>query len=120
VLAVAVMSLLVSVLKAWTGRTGPGSLDRPAAYPGLYPSGHAATTAVAFGLAALLLLPYLRRSAARRLLVAAAVLVNLSVGWALVRCGYHWPLDVAGSWLLSGALLTGVALAVRSWSGSPG
>ncbi|MFI1963556.1 phosphatase PAP2 family protein [Streptomyces pathocidini] len=49
--------------------------------------------------------PTSRRTLARRLVAAAAVLVNLGVGAGLVLRGYHWPLDVVGSWALFGGLL---------------
>ncbi|MFF7214005.1 phosphatase PAP2 family protein [Streptomyces sp. NPDC008238] len=109
--------LLVALVKPLIGRAGPGSLTLSPGYPGLYPSGHTATAAAAYGGAVLLLLPWLVRTAARRLLVAAVVLLDAAVGVALVRCGYHWPLDVVGSWLLCGALLAGAALAVGRRSG---
>ncbi|MFJ4848799.1 MULTISPECIES: phosphatase PAP2 family protein [unclassified Streptomyces] len=118
--ATAAVPLLVSLLKPLIGRAGPGSLTLSPGYPGLYPSGHAATAAVAYGGAALLLAHLVVRTAARRLLGAAAVLLNAAVGVFLVRCGYHWPLDVVGSWLLCGALLAGAALAVSCWSGNRG
>jgi undecaprenyl-diphosphatase len=70
-------------------------------------------------------------------LAAGTAVLALAVGAALVWCGYHWPLDVVGSWLLAVALLSPVAAArlvpgavpgrpgkqpreVRSSSGSPG
>ncbi|MFE0510772.1 phosphatase PAP2 family protein [Streptomyces sp. NPDC058964] len=107
--AAAVMALvpaLVVPLKAWTARPGT-----PAMPPGVgyYPSGHTATAAVAYGAAGLLLLPWQRTLLARRLLVAVCVLVNLGVGFGLVRHGYHWPLDVVASWCLCAVLLTGLA-----------
>jgi undecaprenyl-diphosphatase len=114
--AMAAVPLLVAPLKTAVGRTG-GTLIRVPDHAGLYPSGHAATAALGFGAAALLVLPFLARKAARRLLGAAAVLLNAGVGVALVYCGYHWPLDVAGSWLLCGALLSGAAWAARRWAG---
>jgi undecaprenyl-diphosphatase len=115
--AMAAVPLVVIPLKSAIGRGGAGSLAP--GYPGLYPSGHTATAALAYGATALLLLPWLKRAAARRLLIAAAVLLNLAVGMALVYCGYHWPLDVIGSWCLCGALLSGAAR-VSCWSGNRG
>ncbi|MFE6778001.1 phosphatase PAP2 family protein [Streptomyces sp. NPDC057676] len=59
---------------------------------------------------------------ARRWAVVALVGLNAGVGWGLVRRGYHWPLDVLGSWCLSVLLLSGVAWSVRralSVSGPP-
>ncbi|MZE75640.1 phosphatase PAP2 family protein [Streptomyces sp. SID5475] len=93
---------------AWTAPARPDGLPL-AAGEGFYPSGHTATAAVAYGAAALLLLPYLRRTAARRALTAGALLLNLAVGAGLVVRGYHWPLDVLGSWLLSVPLLWALA-----------
>ncbi|WP_307847262.1 phosphatase PAP2 family protein [Streptomyces sp. F63] len=102
--ALAAVPVPVVPLKAWTARPGPDGLPL-AAGEGFYPSGHTATAVVAYGAAALLLRPYARRIAARRALTACALLLNLAVGAGLVVRGYHWPLDVVGSWLLSGSLL---------------
>lgn len=108
-LLMAVVPLLVVPAKELTDRPGtpvyPGS--------GFFPSGHAATAAVAYGTAALLLLPLLRTAPARRGLVAACVVVNAGVGFGLVRRGYHWPLDVVASWCLCVVLLTLFALVMR-------
>lgn len=98
-LAMAAVPLLVSALKAWIDRPGP--LEGI----GYYPSGHAATTAVAFGGAAVLI----GRGARRRWLlvtaVSAATLLTLLNGMGLVWRGYHWPADVLASWCLSWLLL---------------
>lgn len=104
--AMALVPALVAPVKALIDRPGPpGPL---ADGSGFYPSGHAATAAVAYGAAVLLLRPYLRRPPTRRALVGAVALLNLAVGIGLVRRGYHWPLDVFGSWCLSGLLLWAV------------
>ncbi|MGP3981201.1 phosphatase PAP2 family protein [Streptomyces sp. KR80] len=105
-LAMAAVPALVVPLKVWIGRPGPWG---PVEGYGWYPSGHAATATIAYGMAALLLAATLHRPAARRLLAAVAVLLNLAVGAGLVHRGYHWPLDVLGSWLLFGALLCAVS-----------
>ena len=91
-----------------------------ASHSGYFPSGHAATASVAYGLAVLALLPLVRRTAARRLLVGAAVPLNLAVGAALVWRGYHWPSDVVASWCLCWVLLGTVPSASRRWWGSRG
>ncbi|MBR7677405.1 phosphatase PAP2 family protein [Streptomyces daliensis] len=109
--AMAAVPLVVSLLKAWIGRAGPlgGS--------GFYPSGHAATAAVAFGGAALLLLPHVRRGWPP---LAAAVALTLLNGPGLVWRGYHWPLDVLASWCLAWVLLTAAyAVASRTAPASP-
>ncbi|MEV6316449.1 phosphatase PAP2 family protein [Streptomyces sp. NPDC051776] len=100
--AMASVPALVVPLKDVIGRPGPLG---PAENYGWYPSGHAATATVAYGAAALLLAPALRRALARLLLAGAALLLNLLVGAGLILCGYHWPIDVLGSWLLFGGLL---------------
>ena len=101
-LAMAAVPLLVVPLKEWIARPGP--LTDAVGY---YPSGHAATAAVAYGATAFLLFPYVRRA---WMMPVAAVLLTVATGIGLVLRGYHWPLDVAGSWCLCGVLL--VALRV--------
>ncbi|MEW2527224.1 phosphatase PAP2 family protein [Streptomyces sp. NPDC047071] len=102
-LAMAAVPALVVPLKAAVDRGAPPGMDGT----GYYPSGHTATATVAYGAAALLLLPFLR---APRTLTAVCVLVNLAVGLGLVVRGYHWPADVLASWLLCGGLLGAVSL----------
>lgn len=107
-LALVLVALLVSLVKVWLGRPGP---------PGgtnYYPSGHAAAAAVAFGGAALLVSATVRRGV-RLLLYAGSALLTLACSAGLMWRGYHWPLDVAGSWCLSWAALTGAA----AYAGSP-
>ncbi len=117
--ALAATGAVVVPFKAAVGRPAPGEAVL-AGHSGYFPSGHAATFAVAGGLAvaAVRSLPAVR-PAARRLLVAAAVPSNLLVGAALVWCGYHRPLDVLAAWCLAGVLLAAAA-AVTRWWGSPG
>ncbi|MEV5429482.1 phosphatase PAP2 family protein [Streptomyces sp. NPDC052701] len=121
-LVTALVPALVVPLKELTDRPGT-----PAVPPGTgyYPSGHTVTAAVAYGAAALVLLPWLRGALARRALVAAWVVVSLGTGFGLVRHGYHWPLDVVAGWCLSAVLLTLFARAVgpsgrRTSAGTPG
>ncbi|MEU6079856.1 phosphatase PAP2 family protein [Streptomyces sp. NPDC047108] len=105
--AMASVPALVVPLKDLIGRPGPfGPVDNY----GWYPSGHAATATVAYGTAALLLAPALRRALSRLLLAGAALLLNLLVGAGLILCGYHWPIDVLGSWLLFGGLLCALSV----------
>lgn len=101
-----VMVAAVSALKAWTDRAGP------LGGTGFYPSGHAATTAVALGAAALLTGRQLTLRTAR-FLWAAVALLTVGNGLGLVWRGYHWPLDVVASWCLSALLLCPAAAAAR-------
>ncbi|MBZ6477310.1 phosphatase PAP2 family protein [Streptomyces griseocarneus] len=97
-LAMAAVPALVVPLKMWIGRPGPPAMAG-GAHDGFFPSGHAATAAVAYGAAVLLL----TRS---RWWVSACVLLNAGVGVGLVVRGYHWPLDVVGAWCLAGVVLS--------------
>ncbi|MGW2560103.1 phosphatase PAP2 family protein [Streptomyces sp. NPDC001514] len=91
VLAMALVPALVAPLKALTDRPGPLTAET-----GYYPSGHAATAMVAYVGAALLI---------GRWLMPVAVMLTVATGIGLVLRGYHWPLDVLGSWCLCGVLL---------------
>jgi membrane-associated phospholipid phosphatase len=99
----AVVPLLVIPLKIWTDRQGP--LTDATGY---YPSGHTATAMVAYGAAALVLVPY----TGRRLTVPLAVVLTAATGTGLVLRGYHWPLDVVASVALCGMLLLALAEAL--------
>lgn len=103
----ALVPLIVVPLKEWTDR--PGTPAVPPA-TGYYPSGHTATAGVAYGSAVLVLLPWLRTPAARRLAVATGALLVAAVSFGLVRRGYHWPLDVVASWCLCAVLLGALRL----------
>ncbi|MFD4629887.1 phosphatase PAP2 family protein [Streptomyces sp. NPDC058284] len=100
--AMAGVPALVAPLKALIDRPGPPGMS---GHDGFFPSGHAATAAVAYGAALLLLLPSLRGAYGRRELVIGCCLLNVAVGFGLVRRGYHWPLDVVAAWCLAVALL---------------
>ncbi|WP_078607360.1 phosphatase PAP2 family protein [Streptomyces flavidovirens] len=97
-LAMAAVPALVAPLKSWIARPGPLTQDT-----GYYPSGHTATAAVAYCGAALLLRAYVRRH--RWWPPVLALVLTLATGAGLVLRGYHWPLDVLGSWCLCVMLL---------------
>ncbi|MFF4762201.1 phosphatase PAP2 family protein [Streptomyces sp. NPDC001292] len=105
----ALVPALVVPLKAWTAR--PGTTVMPPG-TGYFPSGHAATAAVAYGAATLVLLPWLRTAAARRTVVALFAVLMSGASFGLVRRGYHWPLDVVASWCLSAVLLAALWLLI--------
>jgi undecaprenyl-diphosphatase len=110
-LLMALVPALVVPLKELTDRPGTPVVPPGTGY---YPSGHTATAAVAYGCATLLLLPRLRTALARRTLVTLCVALVLGASYGLVRRGYHWPLDVVGSWCLCSVLLTSLWLSVRA------
>ncbi|MFK0264285.1 phosphatase PAP2 family protein [Streptomyces angustmyceticus] len=135
-LALAAVPALVVPLKLWIARPGPPQMAGDAA--AFYPSGHGATAAVAYGVAGLLLVRGLRgtrtgdgttarphapavtatatATATTVALTTAVVLLNTGVGLGLVRRGYHWPLDVLGSWCLAGVLLAVWCAVCGRWS----
>ncbi|MFJ8046365.1 phosphatase PAP2 family protein [Kitasatospora sp. NPDC096147] len=107
--------LLVVPAKALFARTGPFGVPLAADQLGWYPSGHTATAALAYGTAALLLGPTLRRRLRHRLYGGTALLC-LGVGAGLVWSDYHWLLDVVASWCLTGAVLWGLWRHVIPWA----
>ncbi|MEU6329204.1 phosphatase PAP2 family protein [Streptomyces sp. NPDC047049] len=142
-LALAAVPALVIPLKLWIARPGPPEMAGAA--PAFYPSGHGATAAVAYGVAGLLLLrgrrgvracdgaaaarphpPAATATATATPSVTATVvtvlvpLLTVGVGIGLVRRGYHWPLDVLGSWCLAGVLLAGWCAVCDRWDGGGG
>ncbi|HEX5567341.1 MAG TPA: phosphatase PAP2 family protein [Streptomyces sp.] len=112
VAAMAAAPVVVVPLKALTDRPGP------LGGTGYFPSGHATTAVVAYGAAALLVLPYVRPSV-RRPLLAATALLCAAAGAGLVWRGYHWPLDVLGGWCLGGPLLVAVRCRAAPSSSGP-
>lgn len=110
-LAMALLPVVVETVKSAVHRPAPGRLVPRLDGYGYFPSGHAATSAVAYGLALLLVLPFLRRPAARIALTAGTLALQAAVGVALVWCDYHWPLDVLGSWCLTVTLVAWVTAA---------
>ncbi|MFI6083617.1 phosphatase PAP2 family protein [Streptomyces sp. NPDC051217] len=104
VLAMAAVPVLVIPLKLWIDRTGPLTAES-----GYYPSGHTATAMVAYCGAALLLRPRTGREWA----MPVAVVLSAATGIGLVLRGYHWPLDVVGSWVLCGTVLALLVTALR-------
>jgi undecaprenyl-diphosphatase len=66
-----------------------------------FPSGHAMTSFVAFGVLVLLVPPPLLRRAAFAVGVVAVALV----AYSRLALAVHYPTDIAGAWLLGGAWL---------------
>ncbi|MEV6577672.1 phosphatase PAP2 family protein [Streptomyces sp. NPDC051582] len=104
-LAMALVPAVIVPLKEWTARPGP--LEPWAA--GYFPSGHTATSAVAYIGAALLVSPYARRPWP----MALALLLTAATATGLILRGWHWPVDVLASCFLCTLLLVPVAHAVR-------
>ncbi len=110
------LAVLVPVTKALIGRTRPDVplpvVDIPT--NASFPSGHAMTALVTWGVLLLVLLPGLRPTARRWWTVATSVLV-LVVGFTRVALGVHFVSDVLAGWALGIAWLAVVTLAFRQW-----
>ncbi len=101
VVTMAGAAVIETVAKLLVGRGRPVLLDPLAHASGKsFPSGHAMTSFVAFGLLVLLVHRRARVAAA----AAALVLVPL-VGFSRLALGVHYLSDVLGAWLLGGAWL---------------
>jgi len=100
--------------KILIGRPGPGYTSLPPGAWGEFPSGHASTAGVCYGLAALLLtagpqaFSWRGRPPGRPQRLAAAgvtVAICFLVGTALVWCDYHWLTDVLAGWTLAALIV---------------
>jgi len=105
--SVAVVTVAVIAGKVLIARPGPDGGAIPSGDWGFFPSGHTATSAVCYGVAALLLGTVLSARTRRRVYAGSGALCVL-IGFALLWCGYHWLGDVLASWCLC-ALVLGAA-----------
>ncbi|MGR3937404.1 phosphatase PAP2 family protein [Streptomyces sp. BRA346] len=96
-------------------------LDRPrphwanpvdSAHYAAFPSGHALTATVTFGLLLWMLKLHAAPALWQRLATAVAAVSVLGVGFTRLYLGVHWPTDILGGWLLGAAL---VAWAVATY-----
>ncbi|MGI8702263.1 MAG: phosphatase PAP2 family protein [Nocardioidaceae bacterium] len=109
----AMAAVVVLVLKAVTGRRGPGELPLEG-YPGYFPSGHTATAAVCFGTATYIVGTSRRLHDASDAGVGAGLAVGIVVGAATVLSGNHWASDVAAGLAVAVLVLVlGFAVARR-------
>jgi membrane-associated phospholipid phosphatase len=118
--AVVGAGVLDFVLKEVVRRARPVLPDAVASAPGYsFPSGHALTSIVAFGVALLLVLP-LVHGAWRVVAWVVAVAGVLLVGFARVALGVHFVSDVVAGWLLGLGWLAVTAAAFESWRRATG
>jgi len=71
---------------------------------GSFPSGHALTSIVAMGVLVLVLLPSLSRKW-QPLLVTAAAVVVIAIGFSRLILGLHYLSDILGGWIIGAAWL---------------
>jgi membrane-associated phospholipid phosphatase len=79
-----------------------------------FPSGHALTGLVTFGVLLLLVLPGVRRRV-RPWLIAGTVLLVLAIGFSRLALGVHFVSDVLAGWALGAAWLAATVAAFRVW-----
>ncbi|MFD7320443.1 phosphatase PAP2 family protein [Streptomyces sp. NPDC059875] len=86
-----------------------------------FPSGHAMTAAVSWGLLLWVLALHWREGRRGWSVVAVAALVSvLGVGWTRVYLGVHWPSDVVAGWLLGWCLVTVAIITFRTYGQGAG
>jgi undecaprenyl-diphosphatase len=101
-------ALVQQVLKAAVGKERPQWPDPiDSAQYAAFPSGHAMTATVTFGLLVWLLVRFTDARAARAALLVVAVVSVLGVGFTRLYLGVHWFSDVLGGWLLGVAVVLG-------------
>ncbi|SDS95576.1 undecaprenyl-diphosphatase [Friedmanniella luteola] len=119
--AVLVTGAGVYLTKIAVGRARPSGttlLGGPS-WDGAFPSGHTTDGTVVYVLSALLLGATVR-PAARRALLAVAVVLAVAVGLSRVYLGYHWGTDVVAGWLLAAAVVWTAGFVARSLAAGAG
>ena len=97
-LAVGVGSAMLYGLKVLFDRARPTAGTAYDAFGASFPSGHAFTALVLYGLLAYLVWQITERGWARALAVAFAVGTTLGVGFSRIWLGVHWLTDVLGGY----------------------
>jgi undecaprenyl-diphosphatase len=97
--------------KALIDRPRPSLAPLVHASGAAFPSGHALTAFVVFGLLPLVLLPTGR---ARIVSWLGSALIVLAVGFSRIYLGEHWLTDVIGSYLLGALFVLSVAAILRN------
>jgi len=114
---------VILLLKVAVGREGPGAQAERVGYPGYYPSGHTATSAVCAATVLFLLL--CARHARERVDRAATVslVVGLVVGatgaWRAVLGDFHWISDGLGGLLVAYVVLVLAFATIRTYLTRP-
>ncbi|UUU35990.1 phosphatase PAP2 family protein [Streptomyces sp. CA-210063] len=105
-------------LKAAVGRERPAWPDPvDSAHYAAFPSGHAMTATVVFGLLLWLLHLYGAGRVLMRTALAVAVVSVVGVGVTRIWLGVHWASDVLGGWLLGGLTIALAVLTFEKWRG---
>ena len=107
--------ILNALVKELVGRLRP-VVDEPVyTVPGhSFPSGHAMSSLVTYGVLLLVLLPLLHGTA-RRVLTVIVVAIVVAVGFSRMALGAHYLTDVLAGWLLGTLWLLLTTLAFHRW-----
>lgn len=108
--------MLNPLLKELIGRPRPSAdllhfSDQPSSMS--FPSGHAATEMVLFGLIFYLTAVYVRNTAIRLVVQAACIWMIVVVGIERVYSGAHWPSDVIGGYWFGALIVAAIAVLHR-------
>jgi undecaprenyl-diphosphatase len=107
-------ALLNTGLKALYARSRPDLVAHlVGTHSASFPSGHAMNSATVFLILAVIIARTQSSRAVRIYLVAAAIVLTLTVGFSRVYLGVHWPTDVAAGWAVGGTWAVLCALAAR-------
>jgi undecaprenyl-diphosphatase len=113
------VELVILVLKVVIGREGPGAQAERVGYPGYYPSGHTATSAVCAATIVFLLLCARKGPQAVERAATVALVVGLVVGatgaWRAVLGDFHWFSDGIGGLLVAYVVLIVAFAAIRTY-----
>lgn len=108
-------SLLNALIKRAVGRVRP-KLPDPLATAGgkSFPSGHAQSAIVGYGILLVIFLPVLPRRL-RLWAIGVSVVLVLAIGFSRIALGVHYLSDVVGAYLVGAVWLAGLIAAFRAW-----
>lgn len=107
--------ILNAVVKELVGRLRPMVEDPFYTVPGWsFPSGHAMSSLVCYGVLALVFAPLLHGTA-RRVFIAVVAALVVAIGFTRMALGAHYLTDVLGGWLLGTLWLAFTTVAFHRW-----
>jgi undecaprenyl-diphosphatase len=106
-IAAAVSTITYKIIKTLYGRPRPDVELHLIAQGGLsFPSGHAMTGIVFYGLLFYFVFEYGKENRAQKILLFLFPILIVFIGFSRVYLGVHYPTDVVAGWLLGASILT--------------